>query len=102
MDHVLKTLRNTEQELLKVLKQSQNPERIEQTLGYIRQLIETLEKVRQRKDDAPVKCGSVKKVEVFGGSPVLAQSAESAVQKWKWQPTSEETKEPVEVNFRPE
>lgn len=46
--------------------------------------------------------GSVKKLEVFGGSPVLAQSTESAVQKWKWQPASEETKEPVEVNFRPE
>lgn len=49
MDQVLKTLKNTEQELLKVLKESRNPERIEQTLGYIRQLIETLEKDRQRK-----------------------------------------------------
>jgi len=48
MDEVLKTLKNTEQELIKVLKQTRNPERIEQTLGYIRQLIETLEKDRKR------------------------------------------------------
>lgn len=48
MDQALKKLKHTERELLKVLKQSRNPERIEQTLGYIRQLIETLEKDRIR------------------------------------------------------
>jgi TonB family protein len=46
--------------------------------------------------------GSVKQTEVFGGSPVLAQAAQNAVQKWKWQPASEETKETVEVNFHPD
>jgi TonB family protein len=45
--------------------------------------------------------GRVKRVEVFGGSPVLAQAAESAVQKWKWVPAAEETKESIEINFHP-
>jgi TonB family protein len=46
--------------------------------------------------------GTVKEIKVFGGHPVLSQAAEHAVQKWKWAPASEETKEPVEVNFHPD
>jgi outer membrane biosynthesis protein TonB len=46
--------------------------------------------------------GTVKKAEVFGGSPVLAQAASNAVQKWKWLPAATETKEPVEINFHPD
>jgi TonB family protein len=46
--------------------------------------------------------GTVKKAEVFGGSPVLAQAASHAVQKWKWLPAATETKEPVEINFHPD
>lgn len=46
--------------------------------------------------------GTVKKIEIFGGSPVLAQAAERAVQKWKWQRAPDESKEPVELNFHPD
>jgi TonB family protein len=46
--------------------------------------------------------GTVKRTQVFGGSPVLAQAAANAVQKWKWLPASAETKEPVEINFHPD
>lgn len=48
MNQPLETLKNTEKELLKVLKQSRNRERLEQTLGYIRQLIETLERGQRK------------------------------------------------------
>jgi TonB family protein len=43
--------------------------------------------------------GTIKKAEVLGGSPVLAQAAENAVQKWKWLAGPCETKEPVGINF---
>ena len=46
--------------------------------------------------------GTVKEIKVFGGHPVLSQAAENAVQKWKWAPASEETREPVEINFHPD
>ncbi len=46
--------------------------------------------------------GSVKTVEVKGGHPVLAQAAVIAVRKWRWEPVSHETREPVEVRFDPE
>ena len=45
--------------------------------------------------------GSVKAVEVKGGHPVLAQAAENAIRKWKWQPAKVETREPIEVRFDP-
>jgi TonB family protein len=45
--------------------------------------------------------GSVKSVEVKGGHPVLAQAAENAIHKWKWQPAKTETREPIEVKFDP-
>ena len=43
--------------------------------------------------------GLVKTVEVKGGHPVLAQAAVNAVRKWKWEPGSHDTREPVEVKF---
>ena len=46
--------------------------------------------------------GSVKTVEAKGGHPVLVQAAVSAVSKWKWEPASRESREPVEVKFAPE
>jgi TonB family protein len=46
--------------------------------------------------------GIVKAVEVRGGHPVLAQAAMTAVRKWKWEPSSHETREPVEVKFEPQ
>src|ERR1051325_10044858 len=45
--------------------------------------------------------GIVKTVEIRGGHPVLAQAAVAAVRKWKWEPTSHDTREPVEVKFEP-
>jgi len=46
--------------------------------------------------------GSVKSTSVIGGHPVLVQSAQDAVRKCKWEPTSHETKEVVILNFRPD
>jgi len=46
--------------------------------------------------------GSVKSTSVIGGHPVLAQSAQDAVRKCRWEPTSHETKEIVILNFRPD
>ncbi len=46
--------------------------------------------------------GSVKNVEIKGGHPVLAQAAVTAVRKWKWEPASHDTSEPIEVRFDPQ
>ena len=46
--------------------------------------------------------GTVKSVDVKGGSPVLTQAAVDAVRQWKWQPASRETHEIVEVKFTPQ
>ena len=46
--------------------------------------------------------GLVKTVEIKGGHPVLAQAAVNAVRKWKWEPSTHDTKEPVEVKFEPQ
>jgi len=43
--------------------------------------------------------GSVKSVEVKGGHPLLAQSAQNAVREWKWEPAAHETREPLEIKF---
>lgn len=45
--------------------------------------------------------GVVKSVQVLGGSPVLAQSAEMAVRYWKWEKSDHESTEHVEVTFAP-
>jgi TonB family protein len=45
--------------------------------------------------------GTVKSIEVKGGHPLLAQSAENAVRHWKWEPAAHETHETVELRFNP-
>jgi protein TonB len=45
--------------------------------------------------------GTVRSIQVMGGHPVLAEAAEHAVRKWRWQPAAHETREPVEVRFDP-
>jgi TonB family protein len=45
--------------------------------------------------------GSVKSVQVKGGSPVLTQSAQNAVRVWKWEKADHETTEQVECYFSP-
>lgn len=45
--------------------------------------------------------GTVKKVDVMGGHPLLTQSAVTAVGHWKFQPAPRETKEPIEIKFDP-
>jgi len=46
--------------------------------------------------------GTVKSVEIKGGSPVLTQAALDAVRRWKWEPATRETHEIVEVKFTPQ
>jgi TonB family protein len=43
--------------------------------------------------------GTVKTVVVKGGHPILAQSAVTAVGHWRFEPSSHETKELIEVKF---
>jgi TonB family protein len=43
--------------------------------------------------------GTVKLVEVKGGHPLLAQSAQNALHEWKWEPAPRETHETVELRF---
>jgi TonB family protein len=46
--------------------------------------------------------GAVKSVEIKGGQPVLAKSAENAVFKWKCESAAGKTRELVEMKFNPE
>jgi TonB family protein len=46
--------------------------------------------------------GRPKLVEVKGGHPVLVQAAVDAVRNWRWELSSHETKEPIEVTFYPQ
>jgi TonB family protein len=45
--------------------------------------------------------GSVKSDKIVGGHPVLAQSAEDAIRKWKWAPNPQETTELIDIKFSP-
>jgi TonB family protein len=45
--------------------------------------------------------GKVKFTQVIGGNPLLARAAVDAIEKWKWAPAAQETKELVELNFHP-
>jgi protein TonB len=45
--------------------------------------------------------GKVKLTQVVGGSPVLVKAAVYAVEKWKWAPAPQETKEFIELTFHP-
>src|SRR5215831_48336 len=46
--------------------------------------------------------GTVKKIEVVGGHPLLTQSAVTAVGHWKFEPGPKETKEAIEIKFDPQ
>jgi len=46
--------------------------------------------------------GKIARTEAVGGSPLLAVAAVDAISKWKWIPASEETKEMIEIKFKPE
>jgi len=46
--------------------------------------------------------GSVKSLQVKGGHPVLAEAAAAAVNRWKWERASQETKEDIEIKFSPQ
>ena len=43
--------------------------------------------------------GTVKSIEIKGGHPILTQSAVTAVERWKFEPASHETKENVQIEF---
>jgi TonB family protein len=45
--------------------------------------------------------GKVKFTQVVGGSPVFSKSALDAVDKWKWAPAPQESKETIELHFHP-
>lgn len=45
--------------------------------------------------------GTVSKVEVRGGNPILAESAVAAVMKWKYAPAASQTTEEVSLSFSP-
>jgi TonB family protein len=44
--------------------------------------------------------GKVRETKVIGGSPLLVQEATTAVKKWRYEETSKETTETVEVIFQ--
>ena len=46
--------------------------------------------------------GTVKSAEVKGGHPVLAQAAINAVRRWKWETSTHESHEVIELRFSPE
>ncbi len=45
--------------------------------------------------------GKVKFTQVLGGSPLLVKAAVDAIEKWKWAPAAQESKELIELNFHP-
>ena len=45
--------------------------------------------------------GSAKAIEVLGGNPVLAKSAQDAISRWKWAPAAHESTELIQLRFHP-
>ena len=45
--------------------------------------------------------GSVLRCEVKGGNPAFVHTVIEAVKKWRWEKSAAETREPIEVTFRP-
>lgn len=43
--------------------------------------------------------GTVKKIDVLGGHPLLTQSAVTAVWRWKFEAGPKETNQPIEIKF---
>jgi len=46
--------------------------------------------------------GTVKSTTIIGGHPVLAQAAQDAVRRCKWEAAPRETREVLIINFRPD
>jgi TonB family protein len=46
--------------------------------------------------------GVAKSVQVKGGNPLLAQSAQEALHNWRWEKSDHETSEMLEFNFKPD
>ena len=46
--------------------------------------------------------GTINSVKLIGGHPVLAQAAERAVLKWRWEPSGRESTEAIELRFEPQ
>lgn len=46
--------------------------------------------------------GSVKSTRILGGNPVLVDAATEAVNKWKFEPTANETTEVIQLTFVPQ
>lgn len=45
--------------------------------------------------------GTVSKVQIRGGNPILAECASAAVMKWKYAPSPTETNEEISLSFSP-
>jgi len=45
--------------------------------------------------------GTVKSVDTKGGHPILVQAAQNAIRQWKFEPSSHETRETIEIQFSP-
>jgi outer membrane biosynthesis protein TonB len=45
--------------------------------------------------------GVAKSIQVKGGNPLLAQSAQEALHKWRWEKSDHETSEMLEFSFKP-
>jgi len=45
--------------------------------------------------------GTVKSLEIKGGHPLLVQSAQDAIRRWRWEPFPRETTETIEIKFKP-
>lgn len=45
--------------------------------------------------------GKAKSTHVTGGNPVLAQAALDAIEKWRWVPAPQESRELIELSFVP-
>jgi TonB family protein len=45
--------------------------------------------------------GTVNKVDVLGGNPILAENAVTAVMKWKFAPAASQTVEEISLSFSP-
>jgi TonB family protein len=45
--------------------------------------------------------GTVARIQVVGGNPILAERAAKAIMKWRYAPVSSQTNEEVLINFNP-
>ncbi len=45
--------------------------------------------------------GTVSKIDVLGGNPILAENAVTAVMKWKFAPAASQTVEEISLSFSP-